>query len=210
MNHATAKEIALDLGVSHHAVEKRLKSARQKLGVATSLEAARLLAEAEGYGRTASQPPEVDPARTGGDERIVGGVVISQSPPRRRRQWIIGASIMSMIAIAALALTPLATDGAAEQPDVFVVDKSKEEFAAQFDAAVEQSFNRLDKNSSGVLEAGELPNASVRTIRVDANAQAAPTTGTIEVADADTNGDGRVSRAEYKAWFSSLTAHPRS
>lgn len=45
----TAKEMALDLGISPHAVEKRLKMARAKLGVSSSLEAARLLAAAEGY-----------------------------------------------------------------------------------------------------------------------------------------------------------------
>ena len=32
LGHKTAKEIALDLGISHHAVEKRLKMARVKLG----------------------------------------------------------------------------------------------------------------------------------------------------------------------------------
>ena len=39
----TAKEMALELGVSPHAVEKRLKMARAKLGLSSSLEAARLL-----------------------------------------------------------------------------------------------------------------------------------------------------------------------
>lgn len=43
----TAKEMATDLGISPHAVEKRLKMARAKLGVSSSLAAARLLAGAE-------------------------------------------------------------------------------------------------------------------------------------------------------------------
>lgn len=43
----TAKEMANDLGISVHAVEKRLKMARAKLGVSSSLAAARLLAGAE-------------------------------------------------------------------------------------------------------------------------------------------------------------------
>jgi DNA-binding CsgD family transcriptional regulator len=43
----TAKEMATDLGISPHAVEKRLKMARAKLGVSSSLVAARLLASAE-------------------------------------------------------------------------------------------------------------------------------------------------------------------
>jgi DNA-binding CsgD family transcriptional regulator len=49
LEHKSAKEIALDLGISHHAVEKRLKMERLKLGVASSLQAAQMLGEAEGY-----------------------------------------------------------------------------------------------------------------------------------------------------------------
>ena len=47
MDHQTAKEMALDLGVSPHAVEKRLKMARAKLGISSSLEAAKLVAAAD-------------------------------------------------------------------------------------------------------------------------------------------------------------------
>ncbi len=39
----SAKEIAIGLGISHHAVEKHLQGARQSLGVSTSIEAARLV-----------------------------------------------------------------------------------------------------------------------------------------------------------------------
>ena len=56
--HKTAKEIAIDLGVSPHAVEKRLKMARAKLGVSTSLEAARLLSANEGYDPTVPHRPD--------------------------------------------------------------------------------------------------------------------------------------------------------
>lgn len=59
LRHQTAKEMALEIGISHHAVEKRLKMARTKLGVATSLEAARLLGASEGYGRAATGSPEL-------------------------------------------------------------------------------------------------------------------------------------------------------
>jgi DNA-binding CsgD family transcriptional regulator len=48
LQHRSAKEIAADLGISHHAVEKRLKMARTKLGVTSSFEAARMLSEVEG------------------------------------------------------------------------------------------------------------------------------------------------------------------
>ena len=56
LQHKSAKEIAADLGISHHAVEKRLKMARIRLGAASSLEAARMLVEAEGYGQAVSTP----------------------------------------------------------------------------------------------------------------------------------------------------------
>src|SRR3954447_19464005 len=59
LQHKSAKEIAADLGISHHAVEKRLKMARTKLGATSSLEAARMLREAEGYGQTVAQSPDL-------------------------------------------------------------------------------------------------------------------------------------------------------
>ena len=59
LHHKSAKEIAADLGISHHAVEKRLKMARTKLGATSSLEAARMLREAEGYGQAVTQSPDL-------------------------------------------------------------------------------------------------------------------------------------------------------
>jgi len=47
MERKTAKQIAIELGITPKAVELRLKGARDALGVATSAEAARLLATAE-------------------------------------------------------------------------------------------------------------------------------------------------------------------
>src|SRR3954463_570141 len=43
LSHQTAKQMALDLGISPHAVEKRLKMARAKLGLSSSVEAAKLV-----------------------------------------------------------------------------------------------------------------------------------------------------------------------
>src|SRR6187402_3853669 len=68
----TAKEMALELGVSPHAVEKRLKMARTKLGLSSSLEAARLLAEAEGYQQTGPHASDLAP-----------GASRKQFPPNR-------------------------------------------------------------------------------------------------------------------------------
>src|SRR3954452_1967871 len=61
LQHKSAKEIAADLGISHHAVEKRLKMARTKLGATASLEAARMLGESEGYGLAVAQSPDLAP-----------------------------------------------------------------------------------------------------------------------------------------------------
>jgi DNA-binding CsgD family transcriptional regulator len=61
LQHKSAKEIAADLHISHHAVEKRLKMARTKLGATSSLEAARILNEAEGYGQTVARSPDLAP-----------------------------------------------------------------------------------------------------------------------------------------------------
>jgi len=59
LQHRSAKEIAADLGITHHAVEKRLKIARIKLSATSSLEAARMLGEAEGYGQAVAQSPDL-------------------------------------------------------------------------------------------------------------------------------------------------------
>jgi len=66
MERKTAKQIALELGISPKAVELRLKGAREAFGAPTSAEAARLLATAEhttAYRETLGGSTEVaDPA----------------------------------------------------------------------------------------------------------------------------------------------------
>lgn len=61
-----SKEIALELGISHHTVDKRLERAIRTLGATTRFEAARLLAEHEGvtYERLVSEPIDIDRAVT--------------------------------------------------------------------------------------------------------------------------------------------------
>jgi DNA-binding CsgD family transcriptional regulator len=80
LNHKSAKEIAATLGISHHAVEKRLKMARTKLGATSSLEAARMLGEAEGYGQAVAQSPDLAsdalPLHSGFTRLTVLGVAI--------------------------------------------------------------------------------------------------------------------------------------
>ena len=85
----TAKEMALDLGVSPHAVEKRLKMARTKLGLSSSLEAARLLTSSEQYQQTGPHAPDLD------------------ASGNTRNKWLtrpltLGALIMTLVAAAAI------------------------------------------------------------------------------------------------------------
>jgi DNA-binding CsgD family transcriptional regulator len=206
MNHATAKEIALDLGVSHHAVEKRLKSARAKLGVATSLEAARLLADTGGYGRTASGSPELAMFAPAGD---TGRTAALGNSAMRGRWIIIGVTGMILLAAA----LSLATGGTAEQaatatpgtpgtPKVVVIDR-KTGMSKDAGTSLDGGFDRLDKNSSGYLEGSELAGSLLSFVRI----AAAP--GTAETVDNglikfDTDRDGRVSKAEFRSGLTEL------
>jgi len=91
LQHKSAKEIAAEIGISYHAVEKRLKMARAKLDAASSLQAARMLGEAEGYGQTIARLPDL-PSRT------------PLLQPVFTRPLIFGAITMSLVAAALLAL----------------------------------------------------------------------------------------------------------
>ncbi len=64
LSRRNSKEIALELGISHHTVDKRLERAIRTLGAGTRFEAARLLAEHEGvtYERLVSEPIDIDRA----------------------------------------------------------------------------------------------------------------------------------------------------
>jgi DNA-binding CsgD family transcriptional regulator len=91
LQHKSAKEIAADLGISHHAVEKRLKMARTKLGATSSLEAARMLGRAEGYGQPVPQPPD-----------LASDAPARQSPSHRLA--LLGVTIMILVGAIAVAL----------------------------------------------------------------------------------------------------------
>lgn len=104
LNHQTAKQMAIDLGISPHAVEKRLKMARAKLGLSSSLEAAKLVASLEQYGRLGPDSSELPPGDVRPDE---GG---SDATPGNATAWmrrhltyvVSGAVLMSFFAAAAL------------------------------------------------------------------------------------------------------------
>jgi DNA-binding CsgD family transcriptional regulator len=91
LQHKSAKEIATDLAITHHAVEKRLKMARVKLGASSSREAARLLQKAEAYGLTVTPSPDLAVPPRPGQSAV-------------DRKLIIAGVVMSLIAVVALVL----------------------------------------------------------------------------------------------------------
>src|ERR1051326_503817 len=68
LGHQSAKQMARDLGISPHAVEKRLKMARAKLGLSSSLEAAKLVESLERSGRLGPHPSDLPSGNAGRDE----------------------------------------------------------------------------------------------------------------------------------------------
>jgi len=75
MERKTAKQIALELGITPKAVELRLKGARDALGVATSAEAARILATSEkniAFRETLGGLTEVAVSQPSGFDSVIG------------------------------------------------------------------------------------------------------------------------------------------
>jgi DNA-binding CsgD family transcriptional regulator len=162
----TAKEMALDLGISPHAVEKRLKMARAKLGLSSSLEAARLLETSEGYQQTGPHPADLG---------------LDAVPGLRRfsRPLALGALSMTIFVAMAIALAVQAPgsgvapvdagNGAPSSPPTLVVPADAEpaimrDFApedrveatpAEIGIIVRDSFANMDKNRSGYIEPDE-------------------------------------------------------
>ncbi|MBB3032643.1 EF-hand domain-containing protein [Alteriqipengyuania lutimaris] len=181
LEHKTAKQIALELGVSHHAVEKRLKMARAKLDVATSLDAARVFAQAEGYNRTVTASPDLH----------------RPTPPAPSRRYPIiafGGIAMFLVTVFALAtaLQPV-------EPDQIAVNGN-----------LERVFELLDRDRNGFLENPESPFVTVefldRSELVEREGIAFlgessdPTQIDEFYATADLDANGRISFDEYEAW----------
>lgn len=192
--HQTAKEMAIDMGISPHAIEKRLKMARAKLGVSSSLQASRLLAAREGYQTTIPQPSDLDGTST---RRLA----------LSRRSMALGAFLMS-IAIVALIfvmlhdVAPAAESFAIPKPDEILISGPS-------------TFDELDKDKSGFLEGKEAPSllrvGGDPTYERLSEGKVEVSGGYVMLADvkamrdrfyleADINQDGKVSSAEYKDW----------
>lgn len=173
----TAKEMALALGISPHAVEKRLKMARTKLGLSSSLEAARLLAAFEDQTLVPQSSDLSDGALPG---QTGQGVAV----PRRRLTLAISGAAVMILLFAATALLIW-------QQDTKV---SFEEATAYLEA----SFDRIDRDKSGFLDAADSPRVTVQG-QSDIAPKAVDTSdaASMWITRLDANGDGKVSREEW-------------
>jgi DNA-binding CsgD family transcriptional regulator len=175
LSHATAKEIALDLGITHHAVEKRLKSARAKLGVATTLDAARLLAAVEGYGPTVSQPPEVF-AATHSSQKVAPAAPLPFWRGRHRKRIVTGVSLMSLVILAAVAFSAQSQpDRATALPERKVVVLNRKDGASvDLSSALASAFGSMDKNKDKFIAGDELGNSKFQVLRTTTRAGETP------------------------------------
>ena len=171
----TAKEMALELGVSPHAIEKRLKMARTKLGLSSSLEAARLLVVSEGYQRTG--PPAADlPAMPPASEKRID------------RPLILGGLAMILVTAAIIVLAAQSSGGSADggvapypgpsgvaavpsapadgtnTDDFRMVPASEfvEGTPEELRAYAEERFRTMDQDGSGFVERDEAPVPQIR------------------------------------------------
>ena len=192
LDHQTAKEMAIDLGISPHAVEKRLKMARAKLGVSSSLEAARLLAAHERKGTAENrgyQPADLDHSSI---------AVETQVQRRPWRSYATGGTIM--LILAGLALFQTVPTNEQLPNDKAPPPERVAASAEQVTAFLGDSFDILDRDHSGFLEASEMPPVQVRVGspgNLRAVDQAAARAMWME--RGDTDGDGRISKTEYIA-----------
>jgi DNA-binding CsgD family transcriptional regulator len=194
LNHQTAKEMALDLGISPFGVEKRLKMARAKLGASSSLDAARLLAAAEGYGRSGPEPPDLASDASLGHRRLPGPLVLAGG--------IVVMSIFAASLIIIAAQVPSSSDGA---PAPGMRKASWDETAA----FLSHDFDSYDKDGSGLLDPGEASLLEPRdAAHRDKTLPPPPPKGEPDpaaeakwIAKLDIDRDGGVSRGEYISYM---------
>ncbi|MGI4733463.1 MAG: sigma factor-like helix-turn-helix DNA-binding protein [Janthinobacterium lividum] len=180
----TAKEMAIDLGVSPHAVEKRLKMARAKLGVTSSLHAARLLAATEGYGVVVPPPADLPEKGVAAHHEVAAGTPTGWQTSATAA--LLGAMLMFVAALLAffpqiVGPSPAASSPPplpnriitlpADAPGPRVGSEPETERAedvtmraagpAEVEAFTRSSFRTMDKDGSGYIEQAEAPPAGV-------------------------------------------------
>ena len=130
-----AKSAATALGLSVHTVNERLREARRKLGVGSSREAARLLAEVKGADTSLPDPNFSGDKVLGVAGAVVGGGdhEASDKPPQTgpgsawlSRGMMVMLAIVAVVAVAAVfqgnggakpAITPIAVSASVSAPD---------------------------------------------------------------------------------------------
>jgi DNA-binding CsgD family transcriptional regulator len=201
----TAKEMAIDLGISPHAVEKRLKMARTKLGLSSSLAAARLLADAEKYHRLVPQGSDLS-RRTGPSDDP--GVAL---PSWARPSLLKGLSMIAAVSlIAYLAQGTMAPNGPVTSPPVVGPGNVAMRRVDAHEAAafLRQAFHLKDSDGSNYLDPREASSLEPRDGSRDATLPPAPAYGARDMAAEhkwmgmlDTDRDDRVSEQEYISYM---------
>ena len=135
-----AKSSARALGVTHHAINDRLRSARRKLGVSSSREAALVLAEAEG----ATPEPFVHSPLGAAPDRPADDDGSDASSKQRPFRWLSmrrkGTIIMMSITLAAIAVASFVVSGEKET----VADGDTHPVEAVSPARAQSSASALD------------------------------------------------------------------
>jgi DNA-binding CsgD family transcriptional regulator len=129
-----AKSSAIELDISVHALNDRLRSARRKLSVSSSREAARILGDAEGTSpqNAARNPFGMETMGSGEDNAVLNQT--RQSGPSRAL-WLTGGMLIMSLTIAAIALISISStpdEGTATAPaGVSRGDPADQDFVAK-------------------------------------------------------------------------------
>ena len=207
--------MAIDLGISPHAVEKRLKMARAKLGLASSLEAARLLVAAEGYGRSGPQASDVAQNPQTSNDPDAAGISLQDTGPIARRirpAFLWGAILMITFAIGLLALT-VQDPGQVTPSSPSTLGAERPATRDEILKAVADAFDLMDTNHSGFIERDEAPAQGIGLGEPQPIGSAPKMGGkttwvtgkmgqAMWISNIDTDGDGKASKAEFIAWDS--------
>ena len=200
----TAKEMAAELGISPHAVEKRLKMARAKLGVSSSLEAARLLAASEGYQPLVPRPSDLSPGNGKGEAMTVAAPASGTAAYRLPYQ---GLLMLMLLALLGFAAQDVPGGAPWSSPMRYEDGRTATARSVGLDEArtyLHESFAIMDSDHSGFFERAELGKMEPRDHHRDASLPPAPPRGARDTAaegkwldKLDHDHDGRVGVDEY-------------
>jgi DNA-binding CsgD family transcriptional regulator len=216
LRHQTAKEIALDLGVSPHAVEKRLKMARAKLGLSSSVEAGRLLVAAERYQRTAPQASDLVSDEPNGKKwptplLALGGLSMTLfvATALALIVQVPGSAGVAPTDIGGVAPLPVSSDTPApDSAEVMPQPGMRKASWNDVTAFLSDAFKFLDSDGSGFLDPAETSALEPRDSHRDPSLPPPPAKGQSDhAAEAkwlvklDTDRDNRVSQDEYVGYM---------